>query len=200
MPVYWSHKLTWGYLIEGKSQLFFLDSVAYLIFKNVNAVLINKLLATFFLLVSCAIEAGTLQGKVIGVADGDSLTVLDNNKTQHKIRLQGIDAPEKVQAFGQKSKQALHQLAHNKQVTVEFQKKDKYGRTVGKVLVNGNDICLEQIKLGMAWHYTQYATEQPKEDRIAYQQAELAARGQALGIWKDQNAIPPWEFRKQTKN
>jgi endonuclease YncB( thermonuclease family) len=163
-------------------------------------VLINKLIATFFLLISCAIEAGTLQGKVVGVADGDSLTVLDNNKTQHKIRLQGIDAPEKAQAFGQKSKQSLHQLVHNKQVTVEFQKKDKYGRTVGKVLINGNDICLEQIKLGMAWHYTQYATEQPKEDRIAYQQAELAARGQALGIWKDQNAIPPWEFRKQTKN
>ena len=162
--------------------------------------LINKLIATFFLLISCAIEAGTLQGKVVGVADGDSLTVLDNNKTQHKIRLQVIDAPEKAQAFGQKSKQSLHQLVHNKQVTVEFQKKDKYGRTVGKVLINGNDICLEQIKLGMAWHYTQYATEQPKEDRIAYQQAELAARGQALGIWKDQNAIPPWEFRKQTKN
>ena len=162
--------------------------------------LINKLLATFFLLVSCAIEAATLQGKVIGVADGDSLTVLDNNKTQHKIRLQGIDAPEKAQAFGQKSKQSLHHLVHNKQVTVEFQKKDKYGRTVGKVLINGNDICLEQIKLGMAWHYKQYGSEQPKEDRIAYQQAKLAARGQALGIWKDQNAIPPWEFRKQTRN
>ena len=161
---------------------------------------LNQFIATFFLRISCAIEAGTLQGKVVGVADGDSLTVLDNNKTQHKIRLQGIDAPEKAQAFGQKSKQSLHQLVHNKQVTVEFQKKDKYGRTVGKVLINGNDICLEQIKLGMAWHYTQYATEQPKEDRIAYQQAELAARGQALGIWKDQNAIPPWEFRKQTKN
>ena len=96
--------------------------------------LINKLIATFFLLISCAIEAGTLQGKVVGVADGDSLTVLDNNKTQHKIRLQGIDAPEKAQAFGQKSKQSLHQLVHNKQVTVEFQKKDKYGRTVGMAM------------------------------------------------------------------
>jgi endonuclease YncB( thermonuclease family) len=81
-------------------------------------VFINKLIATFFLLISCAIEAGTLQGKVVSVADGDSLTVLDNNKTQHKIRLQGIDAPEKAQAFGQKSKQSLHQLVHNKQVTV----------------------------------------------------------------------------------
>ena len=162
--------------------------------------LINKLLATFFLLVSCAIEAATLQGKVVGVADGDSITVLDDNKTQHKIRLLGIDAPEKAQAFGQKSKQSLHQLVHNKQVTVEFQKKDKYGRTVGKVLINGNDICLEQIKLGMAWHYKQYESQQSKEDRIVYKQAELAARNQALGIWKDKNSTPPWDFRKQTRN
>jgi endonuclease YncB( thermonuclease family) len=162
-------------------------------------VLINKLIATFFLLISCAIEAGTLQGKVVGVADGDSLTVLDEHKTQHKIRLQGIDAPEKAQAFGQKSKQSLYRLAHNKQATVEFQKKDKYGRTVGKVIINGTDICLEQIKLGMAWHYKQFESEQPKEDRIAYQQAELAAKAQALGIWKDPNPTPPWEFRKQTK-
>ncbi|PUE14215.1 hypothetical protein B9Z32_12100 [Limnohabitans sp. MMS-10A-178] len=155
----------------------------------------NKLIATFFLLFSCAIEAGTLQGKVVGVADGDSLTILD----EHKIRLQGIDAPEKAQAFGQKSKQSLYRLAHNKQATVEFQKKDKNGRTVGKVTVNGTDICLEQIKLGMAWHYKQFESEQPKQDRIYYQQAELAAKAQALGIWKDQNSTPPWEFRKQTK-
>jgi len=162
-------------------------------------VLINKLLATFFLLVSCAIEAATLQGKVVGVADGDSITVLDDNKTQHKIRLLGIDAPEKAQAFGQKSKQTLHQLVHNKQVTIEFQKKDKYGRTVGKVLFNGNDICLEQIKLGMAWHYKQYESEQTKEDRETYAQAELATRAQALGLWKDKNATPPWEYRRQQK-
>ena len=95
----------------------------------------HKLFATLLILISCSLQAATLQGKVVSVADGDTIKVLDATNTQHKIRLQGIDAPEKAQAFGQKSKQSLYRLAHNKQATVEFQKKDKYGRTVGKVLL-----------------------------------------------------------------
>ena len=160
----------------------------------------NKLFATLLLLLSCSLHAATLQGKVVGVADGDTITVLDATNTKHKIRLQGIDAPEKAQAFGQKSKQSLSQLVYNKQVMVEYQKKDKYGRTLGKVLHNGTDVCLEQIKLGMAWHYKQYKSDQPKEDRETYAQAELASRSMAVGIWKDKNPTPPWEFRKQAKN
>ena len=145
------------------------------------------------------LNASTLQGKVVHVADGDTITVLDATNTQHKIRLQGIDAPEKAQAFGQKSKQSLHQLVHSKQVTVEYQKKDKYGRTVGKVVHNGTDVCLEQIKLGMAWHYKQYESEQTKEDREIYAQAELSARANAIGLWKDKQPTPPWEYRRQQK-
>ena len=160
---------------------------------------IFQCLATLLLFVAGNLNATTLQGKVVNVADGDTITVLDANNTQHKIRLQGIDAPEKAQAFGQKSKQSLHQLIHSKQVSVEFQKKDKYGRTVGKVVFNGLDVCLEQIKLGMAWHYKQYESEQPKEERETYAQSELAARSMAVGIWKDKNPTPPWEFRKQAK-
>ena len=156
-------------------------------------------LATLLLFITASLNAGTLEGKVVGVADGDTITVLEANNTQHKIRLQGIDAPEKAQAFGQKSKQSLHQLIHNKQVSVEFQKKDKYGRIVGKVLHEGIDVCLEQIKLGMAWHYKQYASEQSKEDRETYAQAELRAQSQKIGLWKDTNAIPPWNFRKLQK-
>ena len=148
-------------------------------------------------MLSFNLQAATLQGKVVNVADGDTLTVLDDQKTQHKIRLQGIDAPEKSQPFGQKSKQSLNQMVHSQIVTVEFQKKDKYGRTVGKVLLNGTDVCLEQIKLGMAWHYKQYQSEQPKEDRDTYAQAELTARTQAVGLWKDKSPTPPWEFRRQ---
>ena len=82
---------------------------------------------------------------------------------------------------------------------VEFQKKDKYGRTVGKLVLNGLDVCLEQIKLGMAWHNKQYESEQTKEDRETYAQAELATRAQALVLWKDKNATPPWEYRRQQK-
>jgi len=157
----------------------------------------NKLFATLLLLLSCNLHAATLQGKVVGVADGDTITVLDATNTKHKIRLQGIDAPEKAQAFGQKSKQSLSQLVYNKQVMVEYQKKDKYGRTLGKVLHNGTDVCLEQIKLGMAWHYKQYKSDQPKEDREIYAQAELEARKKTVGIWTDKNPTPPLEFRKQ---
>lgn len=160
---------------------------------------IFQCLATLLLFISASLNAGTLEGKVVGMADGDTITVLEANNTQHKIRLQGIDAPEKAQAFGQKSKQSLHQLIHNKQVSVEFQKKDKYGRIVGKVLHEGTDVCLEQIKLGMAWHYKQYASEQSKEDRETYALAELRAQSQKIGLWKDTNAIPPWEFRKLQK-
>ena len=133
------------------------------------------------------------------MADGDTITVLDSNNTQHKIRLQGIDAPEKAQAYGQKSKQSLYQMVHGKFVSVEFEKKDKYGRTVGKVLLNGTDICLEQIKLGMAWHYKQYESEQSAQDRAMYEQAEQSARTQNLGLWKDNKSIPPWEFRRNNK-
>jgi endonuclease YncB( thermonuclease family) len=160
---------------------------------------IANLFVSLLLLISSAISAATLQGKVVGVADGDTITVLDATNTKHKIRLQGIDAPEKAQAFGQKSKQSLHELVHSKQVTIEFQKKDQYGRTLGKVLLNGNDICLEQIKLGMAWHYKQYESAQPKEDRAQYRQTEQDAKASKVGLWNDKNPIPPWEFRRKEK-
>jgi len=160
---------------------------------------IFQCLATLLLFLAGNLNATTLQGKVVHVADGDTITVLDATNTQHKIRLQGIDSPEKAQAFGQKSKQSLDRLVHSKQVTIEYQKKDKYGRTVGKVVFNDLDVCLEQIKLGMAWHYKQYESEQTKEDREIYAQAELSARANAFGLWKDKQPIPPWEYRKQQK-
>jgi endonuclease YncB( thermonuclease family) len=158
-----------------------------------------KLTWSALLLLAGALNAATLQGKVIGVADGDTVTLLDAQKNQHKIRLQGIDAPEKAQAFGNKSKQSLHEMVHGKEVFVDVQKKDKYGRSVGKILVNQTDACLEQIKRGMAWHYKQYANEQSPEDRDVYAQAESTARAQSLGLWKDKSPTPPWEFRKQNK-
>jgi endonuclease YncB( thermonuclease family) len=151
------------------------------------------------LITASHLHAAVLQGTVVGISDGDTLTVLDANKSQHKIRLQGIDAPEKAQAFGNQSKRSLYEMVHGKQVRVEFQKKDKYGRTLGKVLVNQTDICLEQVKRGMAWHYKQYVNDQTAQDRAAYAQAELSAKSQAIGIWKDTSPTPPWEFRRQTR-
>ena len=140
-----------------------------------------------------------LQGKVVSVADGDTITVLDVNKTQHKIRLQGIDAPEKAQAFGEKSKQSLHDMVHGKMVQVSFTKNDKYGRIVGKVFLDTQDICHQQIKSGLAWHYKKYQNEQPLADRDAYSASELTAKSQQLGLWSEPQPIAPWDFRKKDR-
>jgi len=152
------------------------------------------LLTTLF--VSSPSYADTLQGLVVRIADGDTVTVLDSSNTQWKIRLMGIDAPEKKQAFGSKSKQHLSDLVFNKQVKVDYSKKDRYGRTVGKLLVNGVDANLEQVKAGMAWHYKKYQKEQSVEDRNLYAQAEDEARAGKRGLWIDKDPVPPWEFRR----
>lgn len=158
----------------------------------------------FLLLLSTLIVANpsaadTLQGRVVGIADGDTVTVLDVSNTQWKIRLMGIDAPEKKQAFGNKSKESLSALVFNKQVTVEYSKKDKYGRTLGKIIVNGVDANLKQVKAGMAWHYKQYQNEQSVEDRAAYAEAEEQARMGKRGLWFDTEPTPPWDWRMQQK-
>ena len=134
---------------------------------------------------------------MVSVADGDTITVLDAEKTQHKIRLQGIDAPEKAQAFGAKSKQALYEMVHGKTVQVSFEKSDNYGRILGKVLLDGQDICLQQIKAGLAWHYKKYQNQQPLADRDAYSASETAAKNEKLGLWSDPRPVAPWDFRKR---
>ena len=144
---------------------------------------------------ACSANAETITGRVVGVADGDTITVLDANKVQHKIRLAGIDAPEKKQTFGQRSKESLSELAFDKTVTVETDKRDKYGRQVGKLLVNGQDVNLVQVERGMAWFYRKYQREQSPNDRMLYEAAEDAARADKRGLWRDADPMPPWEFR-----
>lgn len=156
------------------------------------------LLAASLLLFNTS-AADTLHGRVVGVSDGDTVTVLDTIHTQWKIRLMGIDAPEKKQAFGNKSKEHLSGFLFNKQVAVEYSKQDKYGRTVGKIIVNGVDANLEQVKAGLAWHYKQYQREQSEVDRITYAQAEEQARAAKRGLWSDTNPTPPWGWRHQRK-
>lgn len=140
--------------------------------------------------------ADTLQGRVVAVTDGDTVKVLDAAHTEWKIRLMGIDAPEKKQAFGTRSKSNLSDLVYGKTVTVEYSKKGRYGRTVGKILVNGVDANLEQIKAGMAWHYKKYEKEQPAEDRETYAGAEEQACAGQRGLWRDAEPVPPWDWRK----
>ena len=157
----------------------------------------KKLILVLFLFLSNFANAKTIEGLVVGVADGDTITVLDQQKNTYKIRLQGIDAPEKKQAFGEKSKQSLHDLVHSKQVRIEYDKEDKYGRIVGKVTVDDVDICLQQLLLGMAWHYKKYQNEQSVSDRALYSETELKSKSLKLGLWTDDTPMPPWEFRKK---
>lgn len=140
-----------------------------------------------------------IEGKVVRVADGDTITVLDKDNKQHRIRFQGIDAPESKQDFGQRSKQNLSDLVFGKQVTVIYSKMDKYRRVVGKIMLDGKDINIEQIKAGMAWHYKKYADEQPPEDRISYAKAEQEARAAKRGLWQDPNPTPPGDYRQKVK-
>lgn len=144
--------------------------------------------------------AKTIEGRVVAVADGDTLTVLDSNNEQFKIRLAGIDAPEKSQPFGARSKENLSNLVFSKPVTVQWEKTDKYGRTIGKVFVAGRDANLLQIRAGLAWHYKAYEKEQSPSDRADYAQAESNARTLRTGLWLDANPIPPWDFRHGTAN
>ncbi len=106
--------------------------------------------AALFLLVflSLATSADSLTGKVVKITDGDTLYVLDANDQEHKIRLAGIDAPKRKQAYGLASRKHLASIVAGKQVKVEYQKRDRYGRIVGKVLLDGIDACLEQVKAG----------------------------------------------------
>jgi endonuclease YncB( thermonuclease family) len=147
------------------------------------------------LLAALTCHATTIEGRVVGVADGDTVTVLDADKVQHKIRLSGIDAPEKKQPFGNRSKESLSDLVFDKAVTVETDKRDRYQREVGKVLVDGVDANLEQVKRGMAWHYKAYEREQSAIDRKAYSDAEIEAKGARLGLWAGLEPMPPWDFR-----
>jgi endonuclease YncB( thermonuclease family) len=157
----------------------------------------RKLLLIFVLFLSNIVNAKTIEGLVVGVSDGDTITVLDQQKNTYKIRLQGIDAPEKKQAFGEKSKQSLHDLVHGKQVRIEYDKEDKYGRIVGKITLDDLDICLQQLVLGMAWHYKKYQNEQSVPDRVVYNDAELKSKSLKLGLWAEETPMPPWEFRKK---
>ncbi len=158
-------------------------------------VIVRTIAAFCATLLSLSTVAEPIVGRVVGVADGDTLTVLDALNHQHKIRLSGIDAPEGGQAFGNRSKQALSDCAFGKQVTVDGDKSDRYGRRVGKVTVSGVDCNLRQIEQGMAWHYVKYASERPAAESKAYAAAEVTARTAKHGLWADAHARAPWDWR-----
>jgi len=153
-----------------------------------SAVLLSGLLATA--------GAATLRGEVVGLADGDTLTVLDNEHQQHRVRLIGIDAPEKRQAFGERSRQHLSALVFRQEVVVDWKKRDRYGRILGVVHVRSVDVGQAQLRAGLAWHYKAYEREQPAAQRMLYSAEEVDARRARRGLWSDAAPTPPWEFRR----
>lgn len=160
----------------------------------------KKLICILLLLLSPLSFAEELTGKVIKVSDGDTITVLDSNNQKYKIRLQGIDAPETQQAFGETSRQSLASLVYDKEVIILWDKRDKYARILGKVIVDGRDANYEQLKKGLAWYYKQYENDLSDEDKERYAEAEAWARNYTEGLWTDSKSIPPWEFRHKRKN
>jgi len=144
--------------------------------------------------------------KVVAVADGDTITVL-RDRVPVKIRLAGIDAPEKAQPFGERAKQNMSRLVFGKEVRVDDRKKDRYGRTIGRVWVAQDD-CVQadcpktldagmaMLTVGLAWHYKRFEKEQPAEEREQYSSAEEEAHAKHVGLWQDANPVPPWKWRK----
>lgn len=128
-------------------------------------------------------------GRVVKVADGDTLTVLVNSR-QVRVRLESIDAPESKQAFGKRSQQSLAQLCATKTATVTETGKDRYGRALGWVNCGGIDASSEQIRRGMAWVFVKYAA---KNSPLYGLEAE--ARSRLAGLWSDSNPIAPWDWR-----
>lgn len=161
-----------------------------------NEALGKCLIAAFLVLLPTLASAQALTGKVVGIADGDTLTLLDSANTQHRVRLAGIDSPEKGQPFGDHCKKSLSDLVFGRTVEVESSKLDRYGRVIGKVVINGLDANLEQINRGCGWHYKKYQNEQPLEERLSYTRAEANAREAGVGLWRDKDPVPPWEWRR----
>lgn len=140
-----------------------------------------------------------IAGEVVGVTDGDTLTLLDQANTQHRIRLAGIDAPESSQDYGQAAKKNLSTLVFGKQVEIRYEKLDRYGRILGAVIYGGRDINLAQIEGGFAWHYKEYENEQAPEDRAAYADAEERARRERRGLWQQPNPVKPSDYRRSKR-
>lgn len=169
---------------------------AFQVYPTLVQTLVKVLLFSGALQAACSCAyAVTLEGDVVGLSDGDTVTVLDSTNTQYKVRLAGIDAPEKRQPFGDKSKQNLAALVFGKHVLVEWNKYDRYRRIIGKISISGRDINLAQISAGLAWHYKDYQKDQSPADRLAYARAEDYARASHFGLWREATPIPPWDFR-----
>jgi len=140
-----------------------------------------------------------LHGRIVRVTDGDTVTLLDERHTLHKIRLAGIDAPESAMPYGNHATVYLMSQVFGKDVDAVTYKQDRYGRTVATLMLGAQDVNLAMIHAGLAWHYKHYAQEQPAAQALAYEQAEELARTKNLALWQDSDPCAPWDWRKSRR-
>ncbi len=153
-------------------------------------VVIGRVIILSLLLASSGL-AGEFSGTVVGVLDGDTIEVVHARQTE-RIRLSGIDCPEKGQAYGQRAKQAMSVQAFGKEVTLRTFGKDRYGRTIADVILpDGDNLNQILVKEGMCWWYRKYAP-----GNAVLEDLETDAREKRMGLWSDAQPIPPWEWRK----
>ena len=149
-----------------------------------------------FTTTSLAGELQDLSGIVIRIVDGDTI-VLESQGDRHRVRLSGIDAPERNQPWGDVSTRELRRQIAGKAVVVEWRKRDRWKRIIGVIKLKGNDVNKHMVERGLAWHYKKYQSEQTPEDRVEYAAAETAAQGAKRGLWSVSNSIPPWAWRRR---
>lgn len=158
------------------------------------------LAAVALLLSPLACAGGWISGEVVSVSDGDTLTVLNNERRQFRIRLAWIDAPEGGMPHGRAARQALARRVFRHQVQVRVVDRDRYGRLVGVVVLGQQDINRLLLEDGYAWHYAWYARQsQSAAEFDDYASAEASARAAERGLWRDAQPQPPWEWRRQRR-
>jgi len=170
--------------------------------RNLNTVAAITRYARILVTISClssffavAAWGHTIKGRIVGVHDGDSVTLLDSTNRQYKVRLGGIDAPEIGQAFGRASKDNLSRLALSREAIAECGKVDRYRREVYSLTVGGTDAGLAQIEAGMAWYFRRYERELTADRRRLNAEAEDQARSRKKGLWSDKSPVAPWDWR-----
>lgn len=149
-----------------------------------------KRILILLLLIPALLSAKTLTGKIVKVTDGDTVVLLDSANTQHKIRLDGIDCPERGQPYGTKATDFVKNIAAGKRANVEWEKKDRYGRILGVLIVDNVNVNKELLRSGLAWHYKHFNTDKELAE------LEQTAKDKKLNIWSDKNPIEPYRWRK----
>ena len=160
---------------------------------------IYRTILLVFMVMTSVYAYADIIGIVQKVVDGDTIHLTDDNGKLHKVRLLGIDAPEMDQSFGFESREMLVNLVEGERVIIEYRKKDRYKRILGKIYLDDMDVNLTMISKGLAWHYKRYRKDQSKQDIPIYSEAEQIAKDNAIGLWSDTALLPPWEWRQNKR-